>query len=187
MKLISGIISDEYASTLLLMAQFNDDASALVEGSLTSTFNNLGTAIGEALASGQNVFSAIGNSLLASIGSFLSEMGGLLIKYGTLAVVKGKLDLAIATGGPIAIGAGLAAIAVGVALKAVGGAIGSKAKGGAQTSSSTGNGANNTSSTSGGTGWSGGANNTYVFEIAGTSLISVLKNTTERNLRIGGN
>jgi len=186
MKMISGIISEEAANTLLLMAQFNEDASALVEGSLMSTFDNLGTAIGEALASGQNVFSAIGNSLLASIGSFLSEMGGLLIKYGTLAVVKGKLDLAIATGGPVSIGAGLAAIAVGVALKAVGGAIGSKAKGGGQTSTSTGSTANNTSTTSGGTGWSGGANGTVVFEIAGTSLIGVLNNTTERNLRIGG-
>lgn len=176
----------EFTLFMKLAEAFNDEFSGLVEGNLNSSLSNLGESIGQALASGQNVFSAIGNSLLQSLGSFLSDMGGLLIKYGVLAVAKGKLDLAIATGGPISIAAGLAAIGVGVLLKAAGGAIGSKASGG-QTSTATGQGANNTSTTSGvGTGWSGGANGTVVFEIAGTSLIGVLNNTTERNLRIGG-
>lgn len=176
----------EFTLFMKLAEAFNEEFSGLVEGNLNSSLSNLGESIGQALASGQNVFSAIGNSLLQSLGSFLSDMGGLLIKYGILAVAKGKLDLAIATGGPISIAAGLAAIGVGVLLKAAGGAIGSKAQGG-QTSTATGQGANNTSTTSGGgTGWSGGANGTVVFEIAGTSLIGVLNNTTERNLRIGG-
>jgi len=183
---IREVVSSELLATQALLFNFSEDVNGLVIDSLGATFSDLGTSIGEALASGQNVFSAIGNSLLQSLGSFLSDMGGLLIKYGVLAVAKGKLDLAIATGGPISIAAGLAAIGVGVLLKAAGGAIGSKASGG-QTSTATGSTANNTSTTSGnGTGWSGGANGTVVFEIAGTSLIGVLNNTTERNLRIGG-
>jgi len=185
---IRETVSSELLATQELLYNFSTDVNELVIGSLGNTFSDLGNSIGEALANGQNVFSAIGNSLLVSLGNFLSDMGGLLIKYGVLAVAKGKLDLAIATGGPISIGAGIAAIAVGVLLKAAGGAIGAKAKGGAgQTSTATGSGANNTSTTSGSTGgWSGGTNGTVVFEIAGTSLIGVLNNTTARNLRIGG-
>lgn len=185
---IRETVSSELLATQELLFNFSTDVNELVIGSLGNTFSDLGASIGEALASGQNVFSAIGNSLLTSLGNFLSDMGGLLIKYGVLAVAKGKLDLAIASGGPISIGAGIAAIAVGVALKAAGGAIAGKAKGGSnQTSTATGSTANNTSSTSGGGyGWSGGGTNTVVFEIAGTSLIGVLNNTTARNLRIGG-
>lgn len=188
---IRETVSSELLATQELLFNFSEDIDALVVGSLGATFSNLGTAIGEALATGGNVFQAIGNSLLQSLGSFLSDMGDLLIKYGTLAIVKGKLDLAIATGGPVSIGAGIAAIAVGVLLKAAGGAIGAKAKGGAtsgagSTSTATGNGANNSSTSGGNFGWSGGGNGTVVFEIAGTSLIGVLNNTTERNLRIGG-
>lgn len=176
----------EFTLFMKLADEFNENFSSFVNDSIASTFGNLGTVIGDALASGQNVFSAIGSSLLQSLSSFLSDMGDLLIKYGILAVAKGKLDLAILTGGPVSIGAGLAAIAVGVLLKAASGALGAKAKGG-QTSTSTGSTANNTSTTSGSTGgWSGGSNGTVVFEIAGTSLIGVLNNTTARNLRIGG-
>ena len=181
-------VSSELLAMQELMYNFSEDLSSLVENSIGSTFSNLGASIGEALASGQNVFSAIGQSLLQSLSSFLSDMGDLLIKYGILAVAKGKIDLAIATGGPVAIGAGLAAIAVGVLLKAASGALGAKAKGGAgQTSTATGSSANNSSSTSGGGyGWSGGGTNTVVFEIAGTKLLGVLNNTTSRNLRLGG-
>jgi len=180
-KVIAGLTTAEQA-----LLNFNYSAAELISTSIGDTFGQLGTVIGEALATGGNVLSAIGTTLLQSLGKFLSDMGGMLIQYGTLAVVKGKLDLAILTGGPVAIAAGIAAIGVGVALKAIGGAIGSKAKGGAGTSTSTGNGANNTSTTSGGSSFSSSVGGTVVFEIAGTSLIGVLNNTTQRNLRIGG-
>jgi len=176
------------AHMLEILQQLNADMNELITGSIADTFSQLGTSIGEALATGGNVFAAIGTSLLQSLGKFLSEMGGMLIQYGTLAVVKGKLDLAIAAGGPLSIGAGLAAIAVGVALKAVGGAISSKAKSGGSggsvsTGASVSSPSSSTGSSSGGSSFQGG---TVVFEISGQSLIGVLGNTLDKNRRLGG-
>jgi hypothetical protein len=176
------------ADALEALQQLNADMNELITGSIADTFSQLGTSIGEALATGGNVFAAIGTSLLQSLGKFLSEMGGMLIQYGTLAVVKGKLDLAIAAGGPLSIGAGLAAIAVGVALKAVGGAISSKAKSGGSggsvsTGASVSSPSSSTGSSSGGSSFQGG---TVVFEISGQSLIGVLGNTLDKNRRLGG-
>jgi len=169
--------------------RFNEEAKSIITGSLTSTFNNLGTAIGEALASGKNVFQAMGNSLLASLGQFISEMGGLLIKYGVLAVAKGVLDKAIAIPGAGII-AGTAAIAVGVALKGAGAAIGNKASGkNSSVSGSTGGSysspaSSSSYSSSGGGNFGGG---TVVFEIEGSKLVGVLNNTLDKNKRLGGN
>jgi len=185
MNIIPDVIDENLKRSLLLVQAFSDDVSSLVSGSIVDTFNNLGNSIGQALATGGNVFQAIGQSLLQSLGNFLSDMGGLLIKYGTLAVVKGKLDLAIATGGPVSIGAGIAAIAVGVALKAVGGAIASRAQGGSRASTSSGSGANN-QSFSGSSFSSASGGGTVVFELAGQKLIGVLNNTLNGNKRLGG-
>ena len=187
---VRTVFSSETLAMLETMKAFNDEMNALVTTSLTDTFSNLGNSIGEALANGTNVFSAIGGTLLQSMGKFLSDMGGLLIKYGTLAVVKGKLDLAIAAGGPLSIGAGLAAIAVGVALKAAGAAIG----GAASRGSSGGNGSRNVStgadysspSTSSVSSSSFSSGGTVVFEIDGQKLVGVLSNTLNKNTRLGG-
>jgi len=167
------------------LRKFNEDANALITGSITSTFSNLGTAIGEALANGENVFSAVGNSLLASLGSFLSDMGKLLIQYGTLAVAKGVLDKAILIPGA-GIVAGAAAIAVGVALSATGGAINTRVKQGANGGGNS-TGGSYSSPASSGSYTSSGSNGggTVVFEISGTSLIGVLNNTLDRNKRLG--
>jgi hypothetical protein len=178
-----------FIDALETMQKFNDDANAIIVGSLTSTFTNLGTAIGDALASGKNVFGAIGNSLLASLGGFLSEMGALLIKYGVLAVAKGTLDVAM-TVPVVGIAAGAAAIAVGVALSAAGGAMSSRAKQGTSGSGgmSTGGSYSSPASTSSYTSSGGGmGSGTVVFEISGTSLVGVLSNTLDKNKRLGGN
>jgi hypothetical protein len=178
---------DGLAAINPLLQEFNQSANDLIQGSITDTFGNLGTAIGEALQNGGSVLSAVGTTLLQGMASFLSDMGGLLIKYGTLAVVKGKLDLSILSGGSVSIAAGLAAIGVGILLKAAGGALGSAAKGGGSTSTSSGGSSSSGGGYNGGySASSGGGGGTYVFEIAGQKLIGVLQNTLNANSRLGG-
>lgn len=180
-------MTEEFRRGLELMMQFNEDVNSLIEGSIMGTFDRLGTAIGEALATGGNVLQSIGQTLLQSLGAFLSDLGGMLIKYGTLAVLKGKLDLAILTGGPVSIAAGFAAIAVGIALKAAAGAIGAAARGGASSSrSGAGGSSSNYSTSTGGFSTAGAGGGTVVFEIAGQKLIGVLSNTLNSNRRLGG-
>lgn len=199
-KEYDALVFEAAKNTNATLKQFDRDVYNLVTGSISDTFGQLGTVIGEALATGGNVLSSMGSALLAGLGKFISEMGGLLIQYGTMAVIKGKLDTAIAVGGPVAIAAGLGAIAVGVALKAIGGAIAAKAKGGVGGSAGAGVGAASgqrgsistgadvsspTSSVSSG-GTFNNSGGTVVFEIAGQKLIGVLNNTTQGNLRLGG-
>jgi len=184
MKGIATIISEEAIRAQEAMIQFNEDISAIISDNLTSTFANLGSVIGNAIGTGGNVLEAAGKGLLSSLGGILVELGKMAIATGVGIL---GIKTALKTLNPVA------AIAAGVALVALGSIVSSKASGlgnsmgsGGGTSTSTGNGANNTSTTSGGGGWSGGMNGTVVFEIAGTSLIGVLNNTTQRNLRIGG-
>jgi tape measure domain-containing protein len=186
-KVVEGLTAAE-----MRLKQFSDNVKNVIGGSLANTFSDLGNSIGEALANGENVFAAAGNSLLNSISNFLSDMGRLLIEYGTLAVIKGTLDTAIAVGGPVAIAAGIAAIAVGTALSIAGGALGalatsgsSDAGGGLSSSGASGGSSFRGGSTqgAGGGGFSGG---TVVFEVAGTKLVGVLKNTLDRNRALGG-
>ena len=181
-RTLSQHLNDMYT----LMEEFDGNARELIVGSISSTFANLGSAIGEAIATGGNVFEEAGKSILSSIGGFLSKMGEMLIEYGTLAVTKGKLDLAILAGGPVAIGAGLAAIAVGVALAAIGSAMGSFASSGGEDSADHSTSKRKNYGSSSSYGASGGGGGTYVFEIAGTKLVGVLKNTLDRNKALGG-
>lgn len=176
-------LKEKLAEVNLLLVEFNKGASEIIQNSITNTFGQLGTAIGEALATGGNVLKSIGQTILQGLSGFLSEMGGLLIKYGTLAVLKGKLDLAILTGGPVAIGAGLAAIGAGIALKAAGSAIGSLANNKKDVSLPNQSNAISTSASSSFQDFGGGR---VVFEISGTNLIGVLNRAGAKLQRYGG-
>lgn len=182
------------------MNMFGQDMANLISGSLASTFSDLGAAIGEALATGESVLGAMGDSLLRSFGKFLGDMGNMLIAYGSLAIAKGVLDKVIQSGGPQAIVAGAAAIAVGIALVAISAAMGARAKEGLNGGGGGGGGRRGSVSAGAGGGsytggYSGGSSarstgsggGTVVFEIAGTKLVGVLSNTLKRNQALGGN
>lgn len=189
-KGIRQTVSSELLATQELLYNFSLEVSDLIENSLGSALTNVGSSIGTALAEGTSVIDALGASLLQALGSFLSELGKKMISYGLLLAGFGAAQKAFESGdATVKIGAGLAMVALGIAVTAAGGAINSMGSKGMSkgTSTATGSTANNTSSTSGSSGgWSGGGSGTVVFEIAGTSLIGVLNNTTQRNLRIGG-
>jgi hypothetical protein len=110
------------------MASFNNDINGLIGGSISGAFMSLGSAIGEAMATGGNVFAAVGKSILSSLGGFLGQLGRMMIEYGTMALVKAKLDASIAVPGAGFV-TGPMAIAAGVALLALSTAIGSFASG----------------------------------------------------------
>jgi len=187
---IRETVSSELLATQQLLYDFSLEVSDLIENSLGSALTNVGSSIGTALAEGTSVIDALGSSLLQALGGFLSELGKKMISYGLLLAGFGAAQKAFEAGdATVKIGAGLAMVALGIAVTAAGGAINSIGSRGMSkgTSSATGSTANSTSSVGGSTGFSSsGSSGTVVFEIAGTSLIGVLNNTTQRNLRIGG-
>jgi hypothetical protein len=173
-----------------LLQEFDAAINDLIQNTIAVTFGNLGTAIGEALASGGNVLSAIGDTLLNALAGFLGQLGDKLIQYGLLLAAFGKAEAAFLAPNPVTkIGAGLAMVALGIAVKAASGAVSSFARGGigggGRASGGTGAGANNQSFTSSGFSSASGGG-TVVFEIAGQKLIGVLSNTINANKRLGG-
>jgi hypothetical protein len=183
----TGIVKSELSKMDLATQEFIANFNNLLNQSIASGLGDLGTSIGEALATGTDVLKAVGNSLLNTFASFLSSLGDQIIALGLAAVLAGTV---LKTVGTISgIGAGLAAIAGGVIVKGIAGAINASAQkgigGGGGASSSSGAGANNQSFSSSGFG-GGGGGGTVVFEISGQKLIGVLSNTINANRRLGG-
>jgi hypothetical protein len=176
-----NISTGEALNTIMDFAQ---QMQNVIGNNLVNAFSNLGDAIGNAFANGQNVFAAMGQSLLRSFGNFLSEMGDLLIQYGLFAKAKGKLDLAVAAGGFASIVAGAAGVAVGVLLKAAGAAISSRADQGLG-----GGGGTGATATSGGVdnnfSQSFSANREIILRVRGRDLVAVLNNQTNFNNAVG--
>jgi hypothetical protein len=98
-----------------------------IQNNLFGAFVSVGDAIGQAFAKGENILSAIGNSLLDSIANFLGDFGQQLIAFGVAGIAFGSLLEAIKKGGPLSIPAGIGAIAAGTALIAISSAIKSRA------------------------------------------------------------
>jgi hypothetical protein len=178
-------LKEKLAGVNLELLEFNKSANEIIQYTIANTFGQLGTSIGQALVNGGNVLNAVGQTILQGLTSFLSDLGSELIKYGTLAVIKGKLDLAILTGGPVAIAAGLAAIGVGVALKAASGAIGAAANKNKESYSAPMPQSSATISTSAAGSSQDFGGGRVVFEISGTNLIGVLNRAGAKLTRFG--
>lgn len=186
-------VSSETVAMAMALYNFNENASAIIGGSIADTFASLGANIGDALATGGNVLQAAGSALLAGLGSVLVELGKMAIQTGVgILAVK----MALKSLNPyVAIAAGIGLVALGSMFssksKSLGGSMGSG--GGAGASGGGGGGSfstgadvsSPTSSVSGGGSFSN-SGGTVVFEIAGQKLIGVLNNTTQGNLRLGG-
>lgn len=182
-KGLANTIRTETALLEIALQEFNDKASALINGAIADTFAGLGEAIGNALASGGSVFETIGASLLSSLGSLLVQMGKMAIQVGVgLLGIKAALK---SLNPAAAIGAGVALVALGSFFSAKSRSI-SNSIGGGGVSGSSGGGANNSSFTSGSFTSRGDGSGTVVFEIAGQKLVGVLSNTLNANRRLGG-
>jgi len=175
--------SEELKQALL---KLNEGASEIINGGLAQTFAGLGSAIGQGLASGGNVLESLGASLLGSLGSILVQLGKLAIATG---IGLKKIKLSLASLNPaVAIGAGIALVALGSAFSAKASAISSNigASGGGGGGDFSSAGTNQSFSSTPNIASSGTSGGNFVFEIAGTKLIGVLKNTLDRNKALGG-
>jgi hypothetical protein len=168
----------------LKLQRFNDNASSIIQGSLTNTFAGIGDAIGSAMINGGNLAQSLGSVLLGGIASIATQLGQQAIAIGV-----GMLAIKASFANP------LTAIAAGVALVAIGGAI-KATQNTVQGGGSRRGGGSNGASSSGFSGSSGGGNfgassggnslQNVVFEIQGTKLVGVLSNTLSRNRSLGG-
>ena len=87
-----------------------------------STASDFAFALGEMFVTGN--MGGFGTELLSSIANFLKSLGSQMVQFGTLAVLFGKLQIAMMSGDPtVKIAAGLALIGVGLAMSLVAGAI----------------------------------------------------------------
>ena len=186
LKAIRPLVNEELLMLQEMLIDFNNNVSELIDNSIASTFSNLGDAIGNALANGQNVVSAIGASLLQSMGRFLSDLGKQMIAFGTAALFFDKTKKSLATGvGTPGAAAGL--IAAGVALSAIGTAISSLAQG-SLNSGGGGGGASSAFSSTGSSftsSVSAQRESEVVFRISGNDLLGVLRKAEANELRLG--
>jgi len=102
---------------------FSSNINLLVRDNLASAFTDFGLSIGDALAKGENVINAIGQSLLSSMAKFIGDFGQQLIAVGVAGLAFATLIETIKKGGPAAIPASIGAIAAGVALTILAGAL----------------------------------------------------------------
>jgi hypothetical protein len=110
------------------IAEFAFNVADILDQNIYEAFADLGTSLGEALATGGNVLSAVGKSLLGSVGKLLGDFGKQLIAFGVAGLSYSNLIKSIFTDPVTAAPKAGLAIAAGVALVAISGAISASMK-----------------------------------------------------------
>jgi len=124
----------EYNQLLAEQAQFKADYEEgfkqLASGAIADAIGGGFSAIGEAMVNGGSIIEAAGNALLGTLGSFLNELGQMLIKKGLATVLAGTaLNFLFPGSGAKTTAGGFGLIAAGAALSLGSGIIGSAARG----------------------------------------------------------
>ena len=107
------------------VADFAFSIADILDSNIYEAFSDLGTSLGEALATGGNVLASVGKSLLSSVGKLLGDFGKQLIAFGVAGLAYSSLIKSLFTDPVTAAPKAGLAIAAGVALVAISGAIGS--------------------------------------------------------------
>ena len=101
---------------------FTDNFNAQVINFLATGVSDFAFAIGQMFVTGD--MGSFGIEILSSVADFLKSLGSQMVQFGMMAVLFGKLQLALMLGDPVTkISAGLALIGVGVAMSIAAGAI----------------------------------------------------------------
>jgi len=177
------VLAKIYEDARAQAVEFNEMITQTLSNGISNAITDLAFSIGEALATGDNVFSAIGQSLLNSIGSFLGDLGAQLIQVGVAGLAFATLLKTIEAGGPAAIPAAIAAIGIGFALTAASGAfkgLAGKGLSGSSGSSSVGSGVS--SQSYGGSGMSSSQLDlTGQFTVRGQDLVYIMNSVMAKN------
>lgn len=173
---ISGIpttISETTSKISELTQYFNNSLKEILNQSITNTIADSFSALGQAIASGENGFAAAGKSLLSSFGGFMQDLGKMAIAYGVEALA---LKMALKSFNPyIAIAAGAALVAIGSVFSSKMSSMGSNYAGGGSYSTSAGSSTSSGNFTSSSFTSGSGSGGEVVFRISGSDLLGVLK------------
>ena len=112
---IAGFNQDEVQKAYDAAQKLADNLNQILTKGIANGLGNVAEAVGGALGKGTNVLQAAGQSLLATIGNLIEQLGKSLLEYG---LAEEGVQLAFESFNPeVALIAGAAAVVAGAALK----------------------------------------------------------------------
>lgn len=130
----NGILNQKKNEAILMAMEFNEQMTPIIQGGLQQMATGLGTALGEAIATGGNLAGALASTLLGTLGDMAIRLGTLAISMGI--TLKGIVEALKSLNPVVAIAAGIALIALGTLVKSASGNIAKGKKGGGGSTSS---------------------------------------------------
>ena len=160
-------------------ASISEAWSDIMSSGVANGIADAASAIGTAMANGDNVIKALGTSVLSTVGDIAIQLGKAAIAVGV-----GMIAIKAAFKNPYtAIAAGIALVALGAFIKgSVANIPSGGGVGGGSVPSGGGSGSQSYSSSFSG----GGGSGEVVFRISGNDLVGVLSRQQDKNTRLGG-